>query len=124
MNAIKVHKAELLQTLTTNRGAHHQIFLEAVAGYKKQAEEMLESRLDLIRRGKMLPIAWSLPLPIDHIKDYDRIIRMVEMDRSGEIIELTEQDFSQYVMDDWAWKTQFLTANSLYSKVAADTLAG
>jgi hypothetical protein len=33
-----------------------------------------------------------------------------------EEIELTEQEFAQYVMDDWSWKGQFTATNSAYLK--------
>jgi hypothetical protein len=35
-------------------------------------------------------------------------------------VELSEQEFGQYVMDDWAWKRQFLLSNSAYSATAAN----
>jgi len=30
-------------------------------------------------------------------------------------IELMEDDFQHYVMDDWSWKEQFTTINSFYA---------
>jgi hypothetical protein len=43
---------------------------------------------------------------------------MLEMSKE-DTIELTQQEFSQYVQDDWHWKDQFLFSNMNYSSAAA-----
>jgi hypothetical protein len=55
----------------------------------------------------------SLPMPEDHTDDYERAIKMLDLD-VREDIELTEQEFAQYVLDDWGWKDQWTTTNSAY----------
>lgn len=118
MENIQVEKSDLLKTLRTNRDAHHGIYLEACEGYHTQALKLLQEHLDQLKTNKLVSMAINLPLPVDHTKDYDRIIRMVEMDRSEGSIELTETDFAMYVMDDWSWKQQFLVSNTNYSATA------
>ena len=121
MELITVDKKELLLTVKANRGRHREIFEEALQGYRKQAVELLEQRLDQLRRGSIIAITIHLPEPADHTKDYDRVIRMLEMDLRAQV-ELNEHDFAAYVMDDWQWKRQFLTSNSIYSAKAVDAL--
>ena len=118
MKPIKVEKKELLDALRTNRGLHRKIFEEAVEGFRKQAFELLELKVADIKNGRIAPVFVSVPVPVDHTTDYDRIIRMVEMDTTVGTIELEEEDFARYVMDDWDWKEQFLNTNSAYSMTA------
>ena len=117
MNSIKVRKSELLTVLRENREKHRAIFLEAAEGYKTAAIAELDSMLHDARVGKKIRRSLSLIEPQDQTCDYDRAIRMMEMSQD-EIIELEEHDFAQYVLDDWAWKRQFLHSNSAYSHKA------
>jgi hypothetical protein len=34
----------------------------------------------------------------------------------AEEVELSAQEFSQYVMDKWAWKEQFTHSHQIYNK--------
>lgn len=122
MKAIRVSKAKLLATLQTNRLNHRKIFEEAIEGYKQAVISELERRLNDAKANKKVSLYFQLTQPVDQTKDYDRAIGMLTMSLDTEI-ELTEQDFACYVLDDWGWKRQFLTSNSFYSKTAADTIA-
>ena len=75
--------------------------------------EALEKRLAAARAGQHIQWAFSYPEPQDHTKDYDRVIRMVEMEVHEEIT-VQEYDFAQFVMDDWDWKAQWTTSTSGY----------
>lgn len=122
MKAIRVAKAKLLATLQTNRLNHRKIFEEAIEGYKQAVISELERRLNDAKANKKVSLYFQLTQPVDQTKDYDRAIGMLTMSLDTEI-ELTEQDFACYVLDDWGWKRQFLTSNAYYSKTAADTVA-
>jgi hypothetical protein len=39
------------------------------------------------------------------------------------VVELSEQEFRQYVMDDWSWKHNFLASNAMYSAAATRALS-
>ena len=121
MNAIRVNKRTLLETLKRNRAEHRKIFLEAVEGYKKEATKQLEDHLARIKSGKYYQVYVVVAQPMDQTKDYDRTIGMLEMSLDTEI-ELSEQDYKSYVLDDWTWKTQFLSSNRSYSATASATM--
>jgi hypothetical protein len=108
MEKIEVLKADLLTKLQANREDHRAIFEEALAGFQTEAEQELQSQIDLLRAGKRRDIRIVKPVPRDHTSDYDRAIAMIEM-ALGETIVLREEDFAQYVMDDWGWQGQFLS---------------
>ena len=75
-------------------------------------------RLAAARNGKRIEQYIRLPEPEDHTRDYDRVISMLEMDLT-DTVELSESDYSQYVLDDWQWKRQCLGTNRAYSVKAA-----
>ena len=113
MREITVPKNELIDTLAANREAHRGIVEEAWEGYKRESVRLLEDQLDRARRGDRKRIYVSLEMPADHTADYDRVIAMLEMDVDDHVA-LSEQDFSNYVQDDWGWKQQWTTTNSAY----------
>lgn len=114
MDAVKVKKVELLEKLKANRDAHQAIFEKALEGYRKLCIEHLEQMLAEAKAGKVIRRKVELQEPVNQTKDYDRAIAMLEMSQD-DIIELSEIDFQQYVLDDWRWKEQFTTTNSRYT---------
>ena len=119
MQRIKVEKSKLVRILQKNRDAHHDIFIEAQKGFRKAVIEALEMRLKQARDGKRIEQYLNLPEPVDRTRDYDRVISMLKMDLT-DTVELSETDYSQYVLDDWEWKRQFLGTNRAYSVMAAN----
>lgn len=121
MKNMKFNVAALIEKIDANRKAHRAIFLEALEGYKAKVLEALEKNLEAVKQGNVVRVYINLPPPDDHTKDYDRVLLMLDMCTEQEV-ELNEQEFGCYVMDDWGWKHQFLTANSVYSNTAAGAL--
>lgn len=121
MQPVTVKVVDLKKKLEENRAEHRAIFEEALEGYRAKAIELLEQHIVKIKKGKVERVAVSLPVPEDHTDDYDRVITMLDM-HTGDTIEMPEHDFQCYVMDDWAWKQQFLTSSASYSKTAAAAL--
>lgn len=117
MENIRVRKEDLVETLTKNRAEHRKVFEEAVAGYRKKSIELLEEHLERIKEGSLVRVYVSLPAPSDHTDDYDRALKMLEWSLDDEI-QIDEQTFAELVMDDWSWKREFYTTNSVYSAIA------
>lgn len=114
MDSIKVDKAKLLDKLRENRAKHSDQFTKAAAGYRAKVIEVLEERLTEARSGKSPNLQFYLPLPIDQTKAYDRVIGMLEMSLD-DVIELEEQEYQKYVMDEWSWSAQATTTNTMYT---------
>lgn len=123
MDDITVDKGALLQILRENREQHRALFEEALEGYRKRAIEDLEQHIERIKAGKVEKVFVELPLPQDHTRDYDRVIRMLEM-HLGEQIVLDEHTFQNFVEDDWSWTRQFLMSAGRYSESAAREYRG
>ena len=110
-----INKADLLGILKENRATHNAVFLEAVEGYKKALEIEAQRIIEEVKSGKTMPHMKTLPVPVDQTKDYDRVIRLLELDTRSEI-ELAENEVAQYVMDDWSWKRAFAASNVNYTR--------
>lgn len=106
MQSVIVHKNELLQTVTANRDGHRALFEEAQVGFRERLIEHLDRMAEDARKGREVEMYINLPVPQDHTKDYDRIIKMVQMSISDEI-ELSQTEFGMYVMNDFAWRAEF-----------------
>lgn len=113
-----IKKDKLIEVVSSNRDAHVGIFREAVEGYKKLAVERLEEHIERIKSGSLERVYVTLPAPENHLGDYDRVLKMLELTEDTSMV-LDEQEAAQYVMDDWGWKDQFLSSNSSYSMTAA-----
>jgi hypothetical protein len=114
MDRIKIAKTQLLMVLKQNRADHRSVFEKALEGYKAQVIKELETMLTEARSGRRIRRTVELIEPVDQTKEYDRVIRMLELSVDS-IVELTQQEFSQYVMDDWRWKAAFLDSTSCYT---------
>jgi len=117
MNIVKVERDALLTIVKGNRDKHREIFLDALKGFRAKVIDILEQRLADARAGRRLNVRVNLPTPIDQTREYDRVIKMLEMSVEPQI-ELTQSEFSAYVMDDWSWKHQFTATNSAYTVAA------
>ncbi|MCV0439774.1 MAG: hypothetical protein K5880_14195 [Hydrogenophaga sp.] len=142
MQILTFDKKFLLEKLTENRKRHKDIYNEALIAYRQKVLEELErvgedlaakvvdlneclritredeSRTDEFREYYFGINSVNVSKPSNHLIDYDRTILMVENCQQNDI-ELTEQEYTQYVMDNWDWQQQFMTSNSGWSGIAA-----
>ena len=118
MELVKVEKAELLSILKVNRTAHRAVFEEAQKGYRKEAIRLLDKALKDAREGRTITTYIRLDAPIDQTEDYDRAIRMIGMS-VDENIEISEDDFRNYILDQWHWRQKFDATNAFYTATEA-----
>jgi hypothetical protein len=122
MDVIKVNRLKLLETLKKNREDHASEYDLAVKGYWLQMEEGLAKALKEVRKhGKFVSSdPWRgiphLPggFPENHTRDYDTVITMLEFS-VDDVIELDQQRFQQYVMDNWNWTGNVKSLNAHYA---------
>lgn len=118
MNNVKVKKSDLLKKLVTNRATHAELYEDALAGWRKKAIAYFSRNLKAAQSGKKFETASVLTTPTSHVSDYDQAIAMLRMS-VDDIIELTDDQFSSLVLDNWGWKRNFLVSNSGYSSKIA-----
>lgn len=127
MNKVTVQSKALLNKISRNRDRHQEDFDEAMTGYMKDFRKALELKLTQIGQaeesGDNIPSQGfpDLPVPREHLTEYDRVIQMIEMSVEHQI-ELSSVEFAQYVQDDWAWKPAFVATSSNYKKSSTDIL--
>lgn len=111
---VTVKKDELLAAIKKNRDGHRAAFEIAQTGYRTAVIEELDRMLKEARDGKRIRRSVELVEPQEHTKDYDRVIRMLEMSQA-DTISITEKQFAQYVLDEWGWTHEFIATSSRYS---------
>lgn len=114
MNTVVVKRDELLEKVTENRNNHRAIFEEAQTKYREFVIGELDSMLADAKAGRKVRRSVSLPEPEDHTRDYDRVIMMLKMSVDDEI-ELMNQEFENYVMDNWGWNASFAANTMRYT---------
>ena len=113
MRTVMVRKKELTEILQKNREQHTEVFEKAYKKFRSAVEGELEARLRRIRHGKAVDLQIRLPEPRNMTDTYNRALQMLEMETRDEI-ELSEQEFQQFVQDDWTWKREFANTASAY----------
>jgi hypothetical protein len=125
---------EVLEALRNNLAEHKKIVAEAKDGYKEACKKALvKARSDLSKRLKALEagepvnmrgISFHEAPPQDHSKQFDTIIKMLELHKNSHVptkedpvatIDLKAVDVQQFVLNNWDWSDQFLVANAAYS---------
>jgi hypothetical protein len=92
--------------------------------YQEDVQKEFARTFDKIAKKQALPSSISLrstnidyhlglSYPQDHGADYERAIRMMKSSVFDEV-KLSVDEFSQYVLNDWSWKSQFVASNSFY----------
>lgn len=101
METVKVSKEELLTKLRENREKHIQLFDDAMEGYYVEAKKKLNSAINKLDKKDKKPIqSIYFDVPKSHEKEYNKVIKMLEMSVSDEIT-LKQHEFDMYVLDEW-----------------------
>jgi hypothetical protein len=112
MRSVKVNTSDLLKVLQENYEIHANEFKQLRAKYLDALQDVLESALADISTNVM-PVILMPEQPKSHVADYEQAIKMAKMSTEG-VIELTEHEFSQLVMDNWDWKHKFEMTKTAY----------
>lgn len=63
----------------------------------------------------------QLPYPENRTSDYGRAIKMIELSVYN-TVELNENEFDAYVLNNWEWKKKFVDTNDRYVKSLSNKL--
>jgi len=114
MHAVKVDRKKLLKIVTDNKEKHIKDFEESVADYKAATLKLAEANLELVKTGDLEQIAKTKPMPGKPVSYENN--RMLELSVDKEI-DVEEDVFNQLVLDEWAWKNQFVASGALYKSI-------
>lgn len=113
MDTIKADKAELIETLKTNREEHRDIFLKAQDVYREQMIREFDRAAQEARDGLPIRRGFTLPVPEDHTSDFDTIIRAMEWHK-GKTVRLTMREVQTYIENEWGWQQSFTASTASY----------
>ena len=116
MKTVKVERLTLLSKVKSNRESHAAAVAEARQGYQNDLNRVLQEALHKIQEGKpdgIHKMINEVRKPESHLKDYDRVIAMLEMSQDAHI-ELSATEFTQLVQDEWTWRDEWTATNSKY----------
>jgi hypothetical protein len=119
MKPFRIKKSELIERVTKNRDEHRSIYEKAIEGYKTAAAVHFAEQLDKAKAGQPFITFFNEPVPQDHTDDYEAVLDAWEMTQDDEI-ELSVQEFRQYVRDEWGWKQEFTATSANY--IAPDSM--
>lgn len=130
---VKVNRQKILDIIRENRSNHEKEYRKACEVYwddtrnditsiQKKINELLAQKAttisDLVSlNSKVYSISkeiMNIRIPEQHLDDYDRVIRMLELS-VDEDISLNENQFENYVQDKWDWSHSFLSNTLSYS---------
>lgn len=117
MKAIRINKSKLAASLKANRKKHANEVVQAKLDRHEAFKEQIEVWSQKVEDGNLqfddIPELIKFPLVPDNLDEYDYAIKVCEMS-DDDVIELSEHEFQQYVMDNWAWKGDFLRTSAMY----------
>ena len=113
MRTVRINKGELIEALTANRKTHKLEYEVSIRGWKEECIGKLEQLLQHIKDGALPDASIHIPQPDDHTKDYDLALKMLNMSVDN-VVELTSEQFNQFINDDWEWKARWSASNMKY----------
>lgn len=117
MTEVTVSKTALLEILRKNREEHLKIFEESFSKFKERLAAVLESLLQRVSEGKIpgyLDEIAKVTEPENHTREYDRAIKMLEME-IAENVTISARQFASLVEDEWDWSARWAHSNVHYS---------
>jgi HAMP domain-containing protein len=115
---ILLTKAKLIARITENEKKHIAAYNQAVKAYKIEALKQLVELTKAVKAGDM-SLRLNLTTPVDNRKNYAKIREMFEWDNRDEI-ELEQQEFNEYVLDETEYARHAQMSNSMYLQVLSD----
>lgn len=129
MNTVRVSKNRIHDALTKNRDEHAEKWQKAYDAWRAETLAKLKKAHHYFRReieqnqapcgdGKSRNLrqpSFDMPPP-RYLAEYDRALAQIEWS-IDDYIELTQNDFRRYVLDEWDWKISF--ASNKYTEMAS-----
>jgi len=114
---VRISRLKVLDTLKTNKELHRKEFEEAMTGWIEKTKEMVSKISVQLESDKAseteLSIFNQFPKPLSFEKEYERAIKMIELDVRLEL-DISSNDFDRFFLDEWAWKNSFLSNTQIY----------
>ena len=116
MQTVRIEVATLKRKIEENKTKHVTDYQAAVSSWQTETAKLLKKNAKLVLAGA-LDHPWSGVdiKPTSHEDDYSVVLKMLECEHDS-VIELTQMEFRQYMMDEWGWKHAFTASTTKYLK--------
>ena len=115
MKTVNINREELLKKVKENAAQHEADYKEMEDQYPQVALNLLKQRMKEIKKTGEVNVHFNLRPPEDHRKDYNTLIKMLEMSVDNEI-ELNQVEFQEYVLNQWEWQNRVAATKAFYSQ--------
>jgi len=112
---IKVEKDKLIFQILENKKQHIKEYNDAVVAYKEEALKQLTVQTSRAREGS-LDIQLDLVTPVNNADNYDKIVEMFQWEVET-VVELSQNEFNEYVQDETEFAVAAKFSNTYYSNV-------
>lgn len=116
---VQVPKKQLFDVLYTNRQNHEAAYKESSEGYRQTLLSQLANILSDLKIGKDVQAdlrrVMMLPKPKSYSTEYGRVLKMLEL-HTGETMAIDEDQFKNYIEDDWSWSDEFAASTRAYKR--------
>lgn len=109
---VKVIKKTLIEKIKQNKETHIKEYQNAVVAYREEASNQLVKLQEKLQNGD-IDLSLNLIKPVNNSEDYDKIIMMFEWDTNEEV-EISQLEFSQYVLDELPFAVHAKLLNATY----------
>jgi hypothetical protein len=120
MKNIVVDKERLVSALRESRDKHEREYQEAYDGFVKKYADLLKKKIGKAEAGAEIgprDTYIDLEVPENHTEDYTRALDMLSW-HEGDSIDLSTQEYKNYIEDDWAWTGKFRKDLSSYTVIS------
>lgn len=109
---VTVKKKQLIETIKKNKANHIDEYAKAVESYMKEAHKQLADLKQQLLDGKT-DIKLNLVEPKNMEQNYNDILKMFEWEVKEEV-ELTQDEFKEYVLDQTDFAIEAKFSNTFY----------
>lgn len=114
MKEVTVNKAELIGILQKNMETHVTEYNELMRLFQIKAVEKVEALLEKVKAGaKGVDLSVNLREPTSNEGDYLTALEMLGME-VHDSVTISEQEFKNYVKDEWNWSRSFAMSKTAY----------
>jgi len=114
MKNVTLAKAELIAVITSNQLTHNQEYAEMMQAFKVEVATETKAMIEFnASREKDFRTSIDVREPMSHNDEYDRILSMLNMSVDDNIT-LSQEEYRQYVLDEWSWAGMFAMSKTRY----------
>lgn len=115
MKQVTVDTKTLIDTITTNRETHIVDYKDAHAKWADQATEYHRQQFESLTQNQHEVTNLEKPEePQNYVDSYNVALKMLEMS-VDESVTLSNQEFQQFVLDEWHWAHSFRSSVNSYT---------